>query len=75
MDDVKKGDLINYLSETSGVLHKYFGQMTLTNNCAYFDVDNTKDRGLSDKFNGIEIKGSSIRVNRDDDSRTRTEAS
>jgi len=74
MDDVKKGDLINYLSETSGVLHKYFGQMTLTNNCAYFDVDNTKDRGLSDKFKGIEIEGRSIRVNRDDDGKTtRTE--
>ena len=75
MDDVSKRDLINFLAETSGIAHKFFGQMSLQGNCTYFDVDSSKDKGLSNKFNGIEVDGREIRVNRDIEGRSSARSS
>ncbi len=65
IDGVTKSDLIHFISDISGVKRKFFGQVSLQKNCAYFDIENSKDKGLSDWFDGIEIEGRSIRVNRD----------
>ncbi|MFH1321650.1 MAG: DEAD/DEAH box helicase [Bacteroidota bacterium] len=66
IDGMTKADLIHFLSDISGIERKFFGQLALNKNCAYFDVDNAYDKGLNESFKGIEIEGRSIRVNRDD---------
>lgn len=71
IDGLTNADLIHFLSDVSGIGRKFFGDLSMQKNCSYFDVDNTKDKGLSDSFKGIEIEGRSIRVNRDDDGRPR----
>jgi len=55
------------LSDISGIDRKFIGELTMQKNCSFFNVDNTQDKGISDRFKGIEIEGRSIRVNRDDD--------
>jgi ATP-dependent RNA helicase DeaD len=67
IDGVTKADLIHFLSDVSGVDRKYFGQLSMQKNCAYIDVDSDHDKGLSNAFNGIQIEGRDIRVNRDED--------
>lgn len=67
MDGMTKGDLIHFLADISNVDRKFFGDLTMQKNCAYFDVDGSKDDGLEQKFAGVEIEGRSIRVNRDDE--------
>lgn len=67
IDGLTKGDLLHFLSDTSSIKRNKFGEMRVLKNCAFFDVADTQDKGLSDKFKGIEIEGRSIRVNRDDD--------
>jgi len=67
IDGVTNADLIHFLSDVSGIDRKFFGDLTMQKNCAFFDVDRAHDQGLSQKFKGIEIEGRSIRVNRDDD--------
>jgi ATP-dependent RNA helicase DeaD len=66
IDGMTKADLIHFLSDISGIKRKFFGELTLQKNCAYFEVDKGHDRGISNHFAGIEIEGRSIRVNRDD---------
>ncbi len=67
IDGMTKADLIHFLSDVSNIDRKYFGELTMQKNCAFFNVDSTHDKGLSQRFRGIEIEGRSIRVNHDDD--------
>lgn len=67
IDGLTKGDLIHFLSDTSGIKRNKFQELRLLKNCAFFEVPDTQDKGISEKFRGIEIEGRSIRVNRDDD--------
>ena len=62
------------MSDFSGIKRKFFGQMTVKDKSAYFDVDNTKDTGIGDHFKDVEIEGRSIRVNRDDEGTPRTQS-
>ncbi len=66
MDGMTKADLLHFLSDNSGVDRKFFGDITLQKNCSYFDVDSGSDKGLNLKFEGVDVEGRSIRVNRDD---------
>jgi ATP-dependent RNA helicase DeaD len=66
IDGMTEMDLIHFLSDVSGIDRKYFDNLTMQKNCAYFSVINKVDRGLGEKFEGIEIEGRSIRVNLDD---------
>ena len=67
IDGVTKGDLLHFLSDISEIDRKSFGEVSIQKNCAFFEVDSKVDSGLSDKFNGIEVEGRSIRVNREDE--------
>ena len=67
IDGVTRGDLLHFLSDISEVDRKSFGEVSMQKNCAFFEVDSKQDKGLSDKFNGIEVEGRSIRVNREDE--------
>jgi len=75
IDGMTKVDLINFLSDVASIDRKFFGEFSLQKNCGYFDVDKTKDRGISNSFRRIEFEGRSIRVNRDDDRNKRTRSS
>jgi len=66
IDGMTKADLIHFLSDVSRIDRRFFGELTLQKNCAFFDVDQAHDEGLSKKFKGIEIGERSIRVNLDD---------
>jgi ATP-dependent RNA helicase DeaD len=67
IDGMTKGDLIHFISDVSQVDRKYFGDLNLKNNCAYFEVDGSQDQGLSERFEGKKMDGRDIRVNRDDE--------
>jgi len=75
IDGITKADLIHFLSDVSGTDRKYFGELTMQKNCAFFNVDKNHDKGLSQRFNGVEIEGRNIRVNRDNDDNKQTKAS
>ena len=67
MDGITKGDLIHFISDISRLDREHFSEISLQKNCAFFDVDHGKTEGFPEKFEGIEIEGRAIRVNRDDD--------
>ncbi|NQY09081.1 MAG: DEAD/DEAH box helicase [Flavobacteriales bacterium] len=66
MDGLTKQELIEFLSEVSDVKRNDFQEISLQKNCAYFDVAEGKDEKFDEKFEGIEIEGREVRVNRDD---------
>ena len=68
IDGLTQGDLIHFLSDVSGIDRKFFNDLSMQKNCSYVNIDNTQDKGLTDRFKGIEIEGRSIRINRDEDS-------
>ena len=67
IDGVTRGDLLHFLADVSAIDRKSFGEVSMQKNCAFFEVDNKHDQGLSEKFAGIEVEGRSIRVNREDE--------
>jgi ATP-dependent RNA helicase DeaD len=66
IDGLTKADLVHFLSHVSGIQRKHFGEVTMQKNCAFFEVNASQDKGLSHRFQGLEIEGRSVRVNRDD---------
>jgi len=66
IDGVTEADLVHFLSDISGIARKSFGDISMQKNCAFFNVNNSADKDLSKKFEGVEIEGRSIRVNQDD---------
>ncbi|NQW27220.1 MAG: DEAD/DEAH box helicase [Flammeovirgaceae bacterium] len=69
IDGMTKEDLVHFLSDISKVKRKFFGDITIQKNCAYFDVDVNQDLKLEESFVGVEIEGRDIRVNRDEQAR------
>lgn len=67
MDGLTKGDLVHFLSDMSHINRNKFSDISLQKNCAFFNVEAGFDQGFSEKFQGIEVDGRAIRVNRDDD--------
>jgi ATP-dependent RNA helicase DeaD len=67
MDGVSRGDLVQFLSDASGIKRKHIGDISLQKNCAFFDVDSTHDKGFAESFRGVEIEGRAVRVNLDMD--------
>ena len=72
IDGLTKADLIHFMSDVSGVDRKYFGDLSMQKNCTFVEVDGTQDSNLSKSFEGIEIEGRAIRVNRDDEGNKRS---
>ena len=75
IDGVTKADLLHFLADVSGIERTLFGELSIQKNCAFFEVNNNHDQGLSEKFEGIEIEGRSIRVNREDNVSSRSKPS
>ena len=66
IDGVTPGDLVHFLSDVSNVERRYFSNVTLQKNYAFFYLDQKQDNGFANYFKGMEIEGHMIRVNRDD---------
>ncbi|HSQ86453.1 MAG TPA: DbpA RNA binding domain-containing protein, partial [Desulfobacterales bacterium] len=69
IDGVTRADLLHFIADVSGVDRKAIGNISLQKNCAYFDIDSTRDKGLANKFRGMRIEGRKIRVNPDTDTK------
>ncbi len=69
IDGMTKADLVHFISDVSGIDRNHFGDISIQKNCAFIDVASAHDKGLSERFDGVEIEGRSIRVNRDDNAR------
>lgn len=67
IDGMTKPDLLHFLSDVCHIDRKYFGDIVMQKNRSYVDVDRNMDKSLSLKFEGVEIEGRSIRMNRDDE--------
>ena len=67
IDGVTQGDLIHFLSDVSRVERQHFSQVSMQKNFSFFFLDSKQDQGFGAKFEGIEIDGHVIRVNRDDE--------
>jgi len=67
-DGLSAPDMIDFLTEMSGVSSSDINDLSLLKNCAYFDISRGKDKGFTQKFSGLEIEGREIRVNRDEES-------
>ncbi|MTI21582.1 DEAD/DEAH box helicase [Fulvivirga sp. RKSG066] len=67
MDGITKADLVHYISDVSGVDRKVFTDFSIQKSCAFFNVEKGYDKGLSECFEGVEVEGRAIRVNRDDE--------
>jgi ATP-dependent RNA helicase DeaD len=63
---------VHFLSDVSGVERRHFGDVSLQQNCAFFDIAGAHDPGLATRFEGIEVEGRNIRVNRDDEGHKRS---
>ncbi len=66
IDNMDRISLTKFLSEVSNIKRKYFSDLTVQKNRAFFNVKKTQDNGFAGKFAGIEFEGREIRVNRDD---------
>lgn len=66
VDGLTKSDLVHYMSDITNIDRKFFGDITMQKTRSYVDVDSSKDKGISLKFEGIEIDGRPIRMNKDD---------
>lgn len=71
IDGITRSDLIHFLSDISNVDRKYFGDVAIHKNHSFFDVDKSRDRGMTAFFKDIQINDRSIRVNRDEESEGR----
>ena len=71
IDGMTKGDLVHFLSDVSRINRKYFGDITMHKNYSFFDADSSKDAKLAESFLGIEIEGRQIRVNIDEQKKSR----
>ena len=65
IDGITKSELVTFLADISNVDQKYIGDLSLQKNCTYFDVAKSHDQGFGNRFDGVEIEGRAIRVNRD----------
>lgn len=72
IDGVTDGDLLHFLSDVSGIDRQHFSDLSLQKNCAFVNVDSKEDKDLVKKFEGIEVEGRSVRINKDEDDRDRS---
>lgn len=63
-DGLNDREMLDFLSEVSDIPKKYFGDLSLQDKRAFFDLERSKIEGFPDKFVGLEMdNGHAIRVN------------
>lgn len=66
IDGMTKGDLVHFISDVCGLDRQYIGQLEMQKSRSYLFIDAGQDEKLSLKFEGVEVEGRAIRMNRDD---------
>ncbi len=66
IDGLTEADLMHFLVDVSGIEQKYFEDMTIQKNCSFFNADATQDKDLVKEFDGIEVEGRKVRLNREE---------
>lgn len=67
MDGITTGELVHFLEDVSNIKRKHFTDVVLRKTSSYFSIASSLDKGMAAKFNGMEVEGRRIRVNRDDE--------
>jgi ATP-dependent RNA helicase DeaD len=63
-DQLRTGDLLKIICDTTGVRSKHIGRINLQNDGAYFDVKTDRSAGVPDAFKGLRFKGRPIKVSK-----------
>jgi ATP-dependent RNA helicase DeaD len=66
-DDIRAGDLVNFICEEARIGKGDIGDIEIDRNHSYFEVTEDKSGKINSSFQGIEIDGRELRVNRDGD--------
>ena len=66
-DDLTKGTLIDFITETSHVPRKALGDVRMLQKNSFFEIDEKHSPGFADQFSQIYVGDRALRVNRDDD--------
>lgn len=66
-DDIRAGDLVNFICEEARIGKSDIGDIEIDRNHSYFEVAEDKSGKINSSFQGIEIDGRELRVNRDGD--------
>ncbi len=63
-DGLNERDMLDFLAEVSDIQKKYFGDLSIQDRRAFFDLERTKTNGFPEKFVGLELEnGHAIKVN------------
>ncbi|MCT4624204.1 MAG: DEAD/DEAH box helicase [Schleiferiaceae bacterium] len=65
VDKVNKGELLRMVCDISGIRGKDVGAIRVNKNHTFFDVKDSKSKGLEKKFKGMEFRGRKIRMNKE----------
>lgn len=67
MDGASKSDLVDFLAEESGLKKGDFDEIVLNDTHAFFQVKEENTKSIEGNFEGLEVEGRTIRIDRDDD--------
>lgn len=63
-DGLNEHDMLDFLAEVSAIQKKYFGDLSIQDRRAFFDLERSKTDGFPEKFVGLELEnGHAIKVN------------
>ncbi|MEX2598017.1 MAG: DEAD/DEAH box helicase [Salibacteraceae bacterium] len=61
-DELRTGDMLKIICDTSGVRSKHIGRINMNSGESYFDVESDKAKGLAEAFKGLRFKGRPLKV-------------
>ncbi len=67
IDEMKKPDIVDFVSEVGKVDRKFIGEVTIKQNHSYFEMDKRYDKEFTNRFSQVSYNGRDIRMNRDND--------
>lgn len=68
IDDIRKGELLRFLCDTTGLSKSQIGNITLLKRHAYFEIERNNAIGIEAKFRKTVVNGRNIRVNKENNS-------
>lgn len=66
MDGVVKSDIVDLVCDVARLKKEEIGAITIQTKCSYFEVVKSKSSNVVQKFQGFQVNGRDLRVNRDD---------
>ncbi len=65
IDGVRKLDILDFVCEQSGLDKRSIGDIDLDKKHSYFEVEKSKSKGIDAFFEGVEVNGRALKVNRE----------